>query len=256
MNNGVMAALERGLTDLIIVSDSRPAIQQSMGVMACKKEALQLELTRHKKLTHQLSSVRYLHVLRHYTESLAAEALESKMGRVVLSRDRKAELKELNRVSEILYISTDSADSGEPRAEMTVMTRRQTRRVHFEDEANKDSAGTSQDTGLHDKEANSPNSRAEGLQFESPIAPKRVRRVEDQAEVEVSEGRIPDATVIDPVVVQAERRRRISKAQDEELKWADLKALLRGELDSLTHRRAQTASKIAGSFVLSEDGLL
>ncbi|GMF60214.1 unnamed protein product [Phytophthora fragariaefolia] len=259
MNNGVMAALERGLTDLIIVGDARLAIQQSMGVMACKKEALQLELARHKKLTDQLSLVRYIHVLRYYNaaaDSLATEALESKMGRVVLSRDRKAELKGLNRVSEFLYTSTDSADSGEPRAEMTVLTRRQTRRFHFEDEANKDSAEISQNTDLHDKQANPPNSRAEGLQFESPRAPKRVRRVGDQAEVEVREGRIPDATDIDPAVVQPERRRRISKAQDEELRWADLKAFLRGELDSLTHRRAQNASKIADSFVLSEDGLL
>ncbi|GMF44532.1 unnamed protein product [Phytophthora fragariaefolia] len=180
------------------------------------------------------------------------------MGRVVLYSDRKTELKELNKVSEILYTSTDSADSGESRAEMTVVTRRQTRRVHFEDEANRDSAGISQNTTLHNKEANSPspNSRAEGLQFESPRAPKRVRRVEDQAEVDVSEGRIPDTTDIDPAVVQAEIRRRISKAHDEELRWADLKALLRGQLDSLTHRRAQNASKIADSFVLSEDGLL
>ncbi|GMF54778.1 unnamed protein product [Phytophthora fragariaefolia] len=227
-----MAVLERGLTDLVIVSDSRLAIQQSMGVLACKKEALQLELARHKKLADQLRSVRYLHVLRHYNaaaDSLATEALESKMGRVVLSSDRKTELKELNRVFEILYTSTDSADSGEPRAEMTVMTTRQTRRVRFKDEANKDSAGISQNTGLHDKEANSPNSRAEGLQFESLRAPKRVRRVEDQAEVEVSEGRISDARDIDPAVVQAERRRRISNAQDEDLRWADLKALLRGE---------------------------
>ncbi|GMG12539.1 unnamed protein product [Phytophthora fragariaefolia] len=90
------------------------------------------------------------------------------MGRVVLSSDRNAELKELNRVSEILYTSTDSADSGESRAEMTVMTRRQTRRAHIEDEAYKGSAGISQNTGLHDKEANPPNSRTEGLQFESP----------------------------------------------------------------------------------------
>ncbi|GMF60221.1 unnamed protein product [Phytophthora fragariaefolia] len=53
-----------------------------MGVMACKKEALQLELARHKNLTDQLSSVRYLHVLRHYNaaaDSLATEAFESKM---------------------------------------------------------------------------------------------------------------------------------------------------------------------------------
>ncbi|GMF48061.1 unnamed protein product [Phytophthora fragariaefolia] len=138
-----------------------------MGVMACKKETLQLELACHEKLTDQLSSVRYLHVLRHYNaavDSLATEALDSKMGRV--------------------------------------------------------------NTDLHYKEANSSNSRAEGLQFESPRASIRVRRVEDQAEVEVSEDRIPDATDIDPA------------------------------LDSLIHRRAQNASKIADSFDLSEDGLL
>ncbi|KAI9994780.1 hypothetical protein PInf_011611 [Phytophthora infestans] len=44
MNNGVLAAIDRGITDLIIVGDSRLAIQQSMGVIACKKETLQVEL--------------------------------------------------------------------------------------------------------------------------------------------------------------------------------------------------------------------
>ncbi|GMF16265.1 unnamed protein product [Phytophthora fragariaefolia] len=115
INNGAMVALEPGLTDLIIVGDSRLAIQQFMGVVALKN--------------------RY--------------------------------------------------------------------------------------TGLYDKYANSPNSRAESLQFESPGASAQVRRVEDQAEVEVSEGRIPDATDIDPEVVQAERRRRTSNAQGKELRWAD-----------------------------------
>ncbi|GMF55638.1 unnamed protein product [Phytophthora fragariaefolia] len=36
MNNGVVAALQRGVSDLIIVGDSRRAIQQSIGVVACK----------------------------------------------------------------------------------------------------------------------------------------------------------------------------------------------------------------------------
>ncbi|GMF16628.1 unnamed protein product [Phytophthora fragariaefolia] len=190
INNGAVTVLDRGLAALIIVGDSQLAILQSMGVMACKKETLQLELVCHKKLNDQLSSVLYLHGLRHYNasaDSLATEALESKMERVVLSGDRKTELKELNRVSKILYSRTDSADSGEPRAEMTVMTRRQARRVHFEDEANKDSAGISQNTGWNDKDANLQNSRAEGLQLESPRASLRVRRVEAQAHVEVSE---------------------------------------------------------------------
>ncbi|KAJ8566268.1 hypothetical protein ON010_g6855 [Phytophthora cinnamomi] len=51
-------------------------------------------------------------------------------GRVVLSNERKAELKVLNRILEVLYAEADSA---EPKAEMAVMTRNQSRRVHVED---------------------------------------------------------------------------------------------------------------------------
>ncbi|KAI9998095.1 hypothetical protein PInf_002429 [Phytophthora infestans] len=89
MNNGVLAAIDRGITDLIIVGDSRLAIQQFMGVIACKKETLQVELARHKDLTKQLKSVRYRHIARHYNaaaDSLATEALEAKAGRVFSGR--------------------------------------------------------------------------------------------------------------------------------------------------------------------------
>ncbi|GMG17810.1 unnamed protein product [Phytophthora fragariaefolia] len=48
MNNGVVAALQRGVSNLIIVGDSRLAIQQYMGVTVCKKGALQVELAKHK----------------------------------------------------------------------------------------------------------------------------------------------------------------------------------------------------------------
>ncbi|KAG4050240.1 hypothetical protein PC123_g14511 [Phytophthora cactorum] len=80
MNNGVLAALDN-VTDLIIVGDSRLAAQQSMGVMACKKEALQVELARHKALTKRLSSVKYMHAMRHVNaaaDSPATETLEGK----------------------------------------------------------------------------------------------------------------------------------------------------------------------------------
>ena len=56
--------------------------------------------------------------------------------------------------------------------------------------------------------------------------------------------------------VQNERRERISIAQEEETKRADLKVYLRGEFDKLTHRQASDAGKIADRFVLSQDGLL
>ncbi|GMF40027.1 unnamed protein product [Phytophthora fragariaefolia] len=103
MNNGVIAALRRGVSDLIIVGDSRLAIQQSMGVIACRKDALQVELAGHKGLTKKLNSVRYLHVVRHYNsaaDTMATEALAAKAGRVVLSTEREAELRALNKIPE------------------------------------------------------------------------------------------------------------------------------------------------------------
>ncbi|OWY90356.1 hypothetical protein PHMEG_00041547 [Phytophthora megakarya] len=99
MNNGVLAALEHGAEHLVIVGDSRLAIQQSLGVIACRKDSLVALLNRHRELTAKLKSVRYLHVVREYNaaaDSLAGEALESKVSKVVLNDHRKSELKEQN----------------------------------------------------------------------------------------------------------------------------------------------------------------
>ncbi|OWZ00485.1 LOW QUALITY PROTEIN: hypothetical protein PHMEG_00028313 [Phytophthora megakarya] len=48
----------------------------------------------------------------------------------------------------------------------------------------------------------------------------------------------PTADAIDPVTVQEERRPRIAKAQDEELRWSNLKAVLRGETTAMTYKQA------------------
>ncbi|GMF61144.1 unnamed protein product [Phytophthora fragariaefolia] len=44
--------------------------------------------------------------------------------------------------------------------------------------------------------------------------------------------------------------------RNEERRWADLKAYLRGDVESLSFKRAANASKLADRFVLDEDGLL
>ncbi|GMF27072.1 unnamed protein product [Phytophthora fragariaefolia] len=240
MNNGVIAALQRGVSDLIIVGDSRLAIQQYMGVIACRKDALQVELARHKELTKKLDSVRYLHVVRHYNsaaDSMATEALEAKAGRAVLSTERKAELRALNKIPEMLYACKNSADTRGNSA---------------------DGDRNSADDGRNSAGANENSAKA----AEEPSVTTRHETEfggnQDIAKrpVELGEVRTPDANDLDPLVIQAERRQRISKAQDEELRWADLKAYLKGEFTQLSHRRAHNTGKVADEFVLSEDGLL
>ncbi|GMF52143.1 unnamed protein product [Phytophthora fragariaefolia] len=234
MNNGVVAALQCGVSDLIIVGDSWLAIQHSMGVIACKKDALQVELARHKVLTKKLNSVRYLHVVRLYNsaaDSMATEALEAKAGRVVLSLERKAELKALNKIPEMLYTRENSAD-----------IRRNSATIR------KQSAENSAER------TEEPKVTATTPEFEG--AQSQVSNDTAELLTELSEARTPAASDIDPLVVQAECRQRISKAQDEEFRWADLKAYLKGEFTQLSHRRVHNAGKVADEFVLSEDGLL
>ncbi|KAE8902557.1 hypothetical protein PF003_g13675 [Phytophthora fragariae] len=43
----------------------------------------------------------------------------------------------------------------------------------------------------------------------------------------------PDAEEVDPLSVQEERRRKVAAAQEEELRWSKLRAVLRGEYASL-----------------------
>ncbi|OWZ07625.1 reverse transcriptase [Phytophthora megakarya] len=66
----------------------------------------------------------------------------------------------------------------------------------------------------------------------------------------------PTADDIDLVAVQEERRRRIAQAQDEELRWSNLKAVLRGETTVMTYKEDREACKWADNFVLSSDNVL
>ncbi|EGZ04359.1 hypothetical protein PHYSODRAFT_404747, partial [Phytophthora sojae] len=66
----------------------------------------------------------------------------------------------------------------------------------------------------------------------------------------------PNEEDIDPLVVQEERRRRIATAQDKELRWSNLKAVLRGDDAKIGYRAARDAWKMADQFVLSEDDVL
>ncbi|OWY99006.1 hypothetical protein PHMEG_00030075 [Phytophthora megakarya] len=120
MNNGVRAALELGADSVAVVGDSRLAIQQSLWVIACRKETLMVQLNHHKELTSKLKSVKYLHVLREFNaaaDSLATEALESKTSKVVLDESRKLELAGLNRIREVIYDSSQTRIEVKPVAE-------------------------------------------------------------------------------------------------------------------------------------------
>ncbi|OWZ24539.1 hypothetical protein PHMEG_000430 [Phytophthora megakarya] len=252
MNHGVIAALEHGAEVLVIVGDSRLAIQQSLGVIACRK-------------------VREYNVA---ADSLAGEALESKVSKVALNDHRKTELKELNRIQEMIYepssddIKAENTSSetfaqiidGKTRrihamdsdillqrntfvdfvhqesTEVSATARSQTKtknkRVHFEDEVPKGTTNT---------EATEAATEDSAMQEQRPSAEVRYE---------------PTADDTDPVTVQEERRRRITQTQDEELRWSKPKDILRGETTAMIYKEAREAWKWADNFVLSSDKVL
>ncbi|GMF45040.1 unnamed protein product [Phytophthora fragariaefolia] len=233
MNNGVRSAIEHGVTDLIIVGDSRLAIQQSVGVIACRKETLQLKLTQHKELTAQLKSTRYLDAVRAYNaaaDSLATEALESQVTKVVLSESRKTELRALNKIPEVLYVDEQAlAETDLPAQRMQPIPQTEPHAVSQTVEKPQVTAWSARE-GTGDLETT----------LDEPVRadPKEASERED------------------PTTVPTERIRRVRVAQDEERRWADLKAYLRDDVESLSFKGAANASKLADRYVLDEGGLL
>ncbi|KAE8886293.1 hypothetical protein PF005_g7576 [Phytophthora fragariae] len=271
MNNGVAAALAHGAENPGIVGDSRLAIQQSVGVIACRKESLMAQLNRHKDLTAKLRSVKYLHAIREFNaaaDSLAGETLESKVSTVVESEDRNHELRVLNRIQEVIY--KPSAETSEEVVTRSINsirileTRDKSRCKIFFDFARE----TGQVSAVTRHQA---MARQKHVRFATePVIANQDTEVQDRTDNQVEETPDPqdppgpDATSIhepsaddiDPLAVQGERCGRISKAQDEELRWSNLKAVLKGEEAQLGYRAAREAWKMTDKFVLSKDGLL
>ncbi|OWZ22050.1 LOW QUALITY PROTEIN: hypothetical protein PHMEG_0003316 [Phytophthora megakarya] len=234
MNNRVEAALELGVEDIVIVGDSRLAIQQFLEVIAYSLVVL---LSRHKGVTAKFKSVKYLHGMREFkvaADSLATEALEAKSSKVVLTYS--VEIKEAEmQVMEVLIRCVDGkmhqayADFVQQNPHKT-----QKKRVRFADEQKK----TSEESTMTDQhtEASEPS--------------------KDQTQSGAVQ-REMNAEAIDPVAVQAERQRGITTAQDEEVKWCNLKMVQRGDADKLKYRAALGGLKeISGSPLCKDKSVL
>ncbi|GMF24297.1 unnamed protein product [Phytophthora fragariaefolia] len=232
MNEGLRAAQAYGVTYLVVVGDSRLAIQQSLGVIACLKESLLTQLNIHREHVARFRSVRYLHVTREYNasaDSQAGETLGTKEAKTTLSEESKSKLDQLNRIHEVY--------NGYNRQQAQTAKKR----VRFAD--------------THDED-----SEALPVEPEPPDRPNDVTTESPHVEnCETSPGaakRPPNAEDVDPLEVQEEQRRRVGRAQDEELRWVNLKLVLKGESSRLGYIAAHAAWKMADRFVLSDDGLL
>ncbi|GMF32019.1 unnamed protein product [Phytophthora fragariaefolia] len=226
MNEGLRAAQTYGVMDLVVVGDSRLAIQQSLGVIACLKESLLTQLNIHRELVGRFQSVRYLHVTQEYNssaDSLAGETLAAKEAKTTLTESSESKLEQLNRIYEVIY--------GEPNREVTrVSTLRTlpedmvTQRDNFFDFALKPRFITAitrqqaQTAKTRVRFADTHDEDSEALPVE-PEPPGRPNDATTESSHVKSGGispraaeRSPSAEDVDPLEVQEERRRRVGKA--------------------------------------------
>ncbi|GMG16075.1 unnamed protein product [Phytophthora fragariaefolia] len=106
VNEGLRAAQAYDVTDVVVVGDSRLAIQQTLGVIACLKESLLTQLNIHRELVARFQSVRYLLVTREYNASagsLVGETLAAKEAKTTLTEESKSKLEQLNRIHKVIY---------------------------------------------------------------------------------------------------------------------------------------------------------
>ncbi|POM61219.1 hypothetical protein PHPALM_29801, partial [Phytophthora palmivora] len=73
---GLTLAIEQGVQDIVVVGDSRIAIQQAQGLINCNQPNLQRKLAEYEVLKTKFKSVRLVHVKREFNQ--AADCLTSK----------------------------------------------------------------------------------------------------------------------------------------------------------------------------------
>ncbi|GMF57192.1 unnamed protein product [Phytophthora fragariaefolia] len=218
MNEGLRAAQAYGATDLVVVGDSRLAIQQSLGDRM--PEGVAFDSAEHTPGASCEVSIRQISP-RHPGSRSKLEQL-NRIHEVIYERPNR----EVTQVSTLRALPEDTVTQRDnfydfalkPRF-ITAITRQQAqtakKRVRFAD--------------THDED-----SEALPMEPEPPDRPN-------------------DATTESSHV---EMVKYPPEAQEEELRWANLKSVLKGESSSLGYKAAREAWKMADGFVLSEDGLL
>ncbi|KAE9048117.1 hypothetical protein PR001_g3931 [Phytophthora rubi] len=245
---GAKMALARGISEIVIVGDSRIAIQQAQGLIQCLNPRLQLLLNEFDELRPKFRSVKLVHVKREF--NAAADYLTSKnlAARCAVALEDSVELsqlKQLNRIAEKLVrepipanekesnnlVEVESKIVPEPvsliqaaeplslDAKIFVVTRRQTR-------AGGGAVGEDRDA----------------------------ERNEATASEEVTSGFSPETAT--PAMAITERWRRILAQQGAELWIRRLRDYLKGDLIDLSAAEAEDVAKIANQFVLDSRGAL
>ncbi|KAE8974159.1 hypothetical protein PR003_g24058 [Phytophthora rubi] len=121
-------ALARGISDVVMVGDSRIAIQQAQGLIQCLNPRLQLLLNEFEELRPKFKSVKLVHVKREFNAVVDYLTSKTLVARGAITLDNPvelAQLKQLNRIAEKLVreqpLAAESGLSGSADAKSEIV---------------------------------------------------------------------------------------------------------------------------------------
>ncbi|EGZ08549.1 hypothetical protein PHYSODRAFT_340298 [Phytophthora sojae] len=203
---GATRAMEHGVYDLVVVGDSRIAIQQAQGLINCHQPNLQRLLSEFDSVRQKFQSVKLIHVKREFNQAadyLISRTLAAGESLVIDDPLELSHLRLMNRIPEKLVKQSESGVV-DPLVEGTA--ERRVLRAVVDEFPDYDNAPLSL-----------------GARVLAALT-----RSQAQAEVRDAEETESDTPGMTPLEFQAERWRRIKAHQDGDPWMRQLKAFLRG----------------------------
>ncbi|KAK1928984.1 Ribonuclease HI [Phytophthora citrophthora] len=229
LNYGLRMALEHGIQELVVVGDSRIAIQQAQGLINCNQPNLQRRLAEFESLRTKFQTLKLVHVKREFNQ--AADYLTSKtlaLGEAwqVQDADELTHLQLVSRVQEKLMKPCSASDAKVQESEVP-------------DSENHNALPESE--GVPGPES-APLPRSARVL----IAVTRAQVPNDNNLPEDDDERVP----MGPLEFQAERWRRIKAHQNQDPYLVELMKFLKGDVGDLPRPRVRKLARVAEDFVL------
>ncbi|POM66404.1 Aspartic protease, partial [Phytophthora palmivora] len=213
---GLTLAIEQGVQDIVVVGDSRIAIQQAQGLINCNQPNLQRKLAEYEVLKTKFKSVRLVHVKREFNQ--AADYLTSKT--LALGESWKVE-------------------DADERTHLQLVSKIHEKLVKPKVLSN---AGIQKDDPQVVETLNVPGPECAPLPAAAKVLAVITRAQPQESQIQ--------GEPMGPLEYQAERWRRIKVHQDKDDYLLQLKDFLRGNTEKLSHAQARKLAKVADDFVL------
>ncbi|GMF36175.1 unnamed protein product [Phytophthora fragariaefolia] len=215
---GMRMALARRISEVVVVGDSRIAIQQAQGLIQCLNPRLQLLLNECEELRLKFKLVRLVHVKRKFNAAAVYLTSKTLVARSAITLDNPVELAQLKQLNRI--------------AEKLVREQPLTQDNRLSDPTEVESKAVPEPTSL--------------IQAADPLSPDAKICVVTRSQVRAEKDVVED----DRDVGQTEDVASEEKSQDLLLNY------LKGNLTELSSAEADDVAKIANQFVLeSRDAL-